>query len=84
MLNEKSQIMILQSKKEESNLVLSSRNLLSMALLFLFISSIMGGARARGKGGQASPFMETSKSKRFQQKINVKFNDVVGMQKAKE
>lgn len=45
----------------------------------------MGASKAGRKGGAGGRInlMEQSKSKRFQQKINVKFTDVVGMQKAK-
>jgi len=35
-------------------------------------------------GKQGFNMMDQSKSKRFKQNINVKFNDVVGMQKSKE
>ena len=37
-----------------------------------------------GKGGGLSGLFENSKSHRFRQTISVKFNDVVGMNKAKE
>lgn len=59
---------------------------MSMVMLYLFVSSLMqasrSGKKMKGKGGSMNIF-EQSKSKRFQQKVNVKFNDVVGMQKSK-
>jgi len=38
--------------------------------------------KKQGKN-QSNIMMDKSKSKRFLQKINIKFNDVMGMQKAK-
>lgn len=59
-------------------------------LMYFFISSLFkrnGAAPPKGGkgggGGSMNMFMEASKSKRFMQTVNVKFNDVMGMQKAK-
>lgn len=56
-----------------------------MALLGIFVYSLYKGSKGAGKSGQMSKNMfGQSQSKRFQQKVNVKFTDVVGMQKSKE
>lgn len=57
--------------------------------MLLFIEAIFGASKGAGKKGQGMgkqgfSMMDQSKSKRFKQTINVKFKDVVGMQKAKE
>ena len=58
---------------------------MSLVMLYLFVTSIFGAGKAGkkmgGKGGNL--FQQQSKSKRFQQKVNIKFTDVVGMQKSK-
>lgn len=71
----------------QSNSIVSLRSLLSFLLLVAIIRSIRSSAQSlkqQGKGGGGNLFMEKSKSKRFQQTVNVKFVDVMGMQKAKE
>ena len=47
-----------------------------MAMLFIFVSSIAGAGKAGNKagGGGAGLFTQQSKSKKFEQKVNVKFN----------
>ncbi len=74
--------------KKDTHIFSSVRSLLSFALLFMFLRSLMTGV-GKGKGGQMgkggglSGLFENSKSHRFRQTITVKFNDVVGMNKAK-
>lgn len=59
------------------------KSALSLLLLFYFVKSIMQVSKgAKGKG--VSSMFQKEKSFRFQEKINVTFKDVVGMQKAKE
>lgn len=68
-----------------SHIFSTVRNYLSLALLFMFISSlrkVAKGQARQGKGATSSA-LDSSKSHRFRQDINVKFNDVVGMNKAK-
>jgi AFG3 family protein len=58
-----------------------------MVLLYFFIKSIMDVSKAgKGKGGKgmSSGLFEGEKSHRFKEVIKVTFQDVVGMQKAKE
>lgn len=78
--------------KKDSHVFNTVRSILSFALLFMFLRSIMGGL-SKGKGGQMggkgaggglSGMFENTKSHRFRQPINVKFENVVGMNKAKE
>lgn len=58
-------------------------SLLSFGLVLMFIQSLMGTVK-KGKGMGGSGFFDNAKSHRFKQNINVKFNDVVGMNRAKE
>jgi AFG3 family protein len=73
--------------KKDNHIFNSIRSILSFALFFMFIRSMISGA-AKGKGGGGkgglSGLFENTKSHRFRQNITVKFNDVVGMNKAKE
>ena len=75
--------------KKDSHVFNTVRSILSFALLFMFIRSLMGGL-SKGKGqmgggkGGLSGMFENTKSHRFRQPINVKFDNVVGMNKAKE
>ena len=63
--------------------------MLGYGLLFMFIRSIMSASKGVGKnmgkggGGMSELFGTGAKSNRFRQTVNVKFNDVVGMNKAK-
>lgn len=76
-------IPVFQNRIEPMNYFLSFRTFLSLGLLFFFIYSLLGAKKgAQGRGGGANIF-EQAKTKRFLQKVNVKFDDVVGMQKAK-
>lgn len=75
---------------EERNLMTTARTFMIFYLLFIFISSITRQMPGSSKGGKAPKgmnmnnlMMGQSQSKRFQQKVNVKFADVMGMQKAK-
>ena len=74
--------------KKDAHVFNTVRSLLSFALLFMFLKSIMSGVSKgkgqMGKGGGLSGLFQNSKSHRFRQTINVKFNDVVGMNKAKQ
>lgn len=75
--------------KKDSHVFNTVRSILSFALLFMFLRSIMGGlskgkgGQMGGKGGGLSGMFENTKSHRFRQPINVKFENVVGMNKAK-
>lgn len=74
--------------KKDSHVFNTIRSILSFALLFMFLRSMMGGltkgkGQMGGKGGGLSSMFENSKSHRFRQSINVKFENVVGMNKAK-
>lgn len=58
-----------------------------MLLIFTFIQSIARSMKSAGKGkggGGAVDLFGEKKSKRFKQTVNVKFKDVMGMQKSKE
>ena len=56
----------------------------------MIVRSLFKGSRQAGKankgmdGGNPMDIFGNKKSKRFKQSVNVKFKDVVGMQKAKE
>lgn len=74
--------------KKDSHIFNTVRSLLSFALLFMFLRSIMGGlTKGKGQagkgGGGLTGMFENTKSHRFRQSINVKFENVVGMNKAK-
>lgn len=66
-------------------MVTTIRFILSMVLVYMFFSSLAGATRNASKGarGKGQDLFTSSKSKRFMQKVNVKFADVVGMQKSK-
>ena len=52
--------------------------------MILIFRSILQSAKRAGKGqGGGMNMFDTNKSKRFRQTVNVKFGDVMGMQKAK-
>lgn len=74
--------------KKDSHIFNFIRSMLGYALLFMFLRSILGAtrgaAKGAGKGGNfSSLFDNKTKSNRFRQTVNVKFKDVVGMNKAK-
>ena len=71
--------------KKNSHVFNTIRSLLSFGLLLMFIKSLMGSVgKGKGMGGGMSGLFDNAKSHRFRQNINVKFNDVVGMNRAKE
>jgi ATP-dependent Zn protease len=63
--------------------------MLSYGLLFMFVRSILAASKGsaknigKGGGGSLSEMFGTAKSNRFRQPVNVKFDDVVGMNRAK-
>jgi len=74
--------------KRDSHIFNFFRSVLGYGLLFMFIRSILGASKGAGKnagkgGGLSDLFGTAAKSNRFRQTVNVKFNDVVGMNKAK-
>lgn len=72
---------------KKNNLSADIRNMLSLALLFFFIRSILGLSKGKGKAGGKGGFsgaMDDTKSYRLKQAIKVTFKDVVGMQKSKD
>jgi ATP-dependent Zn protease len=78
-------IYIENKKKVDRHIIGQLRNFLGLVMMYLFFTSIMGAKGGRKGAGGKSAFgmQDQSKSKRFLQPVNVKFNDVVGMQKAK-
>lgn len=64
------------------------RSFLSIFLMVMVLRSLFKTAKQVGKGkaggGNALDIFGDKKSKRFRQVVNVKFNDVMGMQKSKE
>lgn len=76
-------VAVFQNRSEPMNYFLSFRTFLSLGLLVFFIYSLLGAKKGSPGRGGANIF-EQAKTKRFLQKVNVKFDDVVGMQKAKE
>jgi ATP-dependent Zn protease len=71
---------------KKSSLVADVRSILSIVLLYFFIKSIMDVSKgAKGKGGKgATGLFENEKSHRFKEVLKITFQDVVGMQKAKD
>lgn len=82
-INPSSPIVIMRKHKENFNLITTARFILSMSLIYMFFSSLLGTARGGKAGGKPKNLFDQTRSKRFQQKVNVKFTDVVGMQKSK-
>ena len=88
-VSEQKQIIFVRETQEDRNMMTTARTFMIFYMLFLFISSMTKGAPGASKGkppkggGMNSLMMDQGKSKRFLQQVNVKFDDVMGMQKAK-
>lgn len=81
--------MILHQKINDWNIGDTFRSMLTLYLLYIMIRSIGAASRGAAKGGRAGSSQDmnifgNAKSRRFQQAVNVKFEHVVGMQKAKD
>lgn len=64
--------------------MVSLHNWTPIAALLLYMLYRMASTKSKTQIKKGNPFQEASKSKRFLQPVKVRFNDVVGMQKAKE
>lgn len=74
--------MVENQKKVDRHLVGKLRNLLGIAMMYMFFTTIARSGK-KGAGGKPGMMPGQTKSKKFLQPVNVRFNDVVGMQKAK-